>query len=72
MTPRPSRKGDENALKALWREVFGDTDEYIDAFFQNVYAFSALVTQAQACRSKAVRSTSGSSLPRTEALRRIP
>ena len=27
MTPRPSRKGDENALKALWREVFGDTDE---------------------------------------------
>lgn len=37
MTPRPSRKGDENALKALWREVFGDTDEYIDAFFQNVY-----------------------------------
>ena len=25
MTPRPSRKGDENALKALWREVFGDT-----------------------------------------------
>lgn len=37
MTPRPSLKGDENALKALWREVFGDTDEYIDAFFQNVY-----------------------------------
>ena len=37
MTPRPSRKGDENSLKALWREVFGDTDEYIDAFFQNVY-----------------------------------
>ena len=37
MTPRPSRKGDEKALKALWREVFGDTDEYIDAFFQNVY-----------------------------------
>ena len=37
MTPRPSCKGDENALKALWREVFGDTDEYIDAFFQNVY-----------------------------------
>ena len=37
MTPRPSHKSDEKALKALWREVFGDTDEYIDAFFQNVY-----------------------------------
>ena len=37
MTPRPSRKGDENALKALWREVFGDTDVYIDTFFRELY-----------------------------------
>lgn len=37
MTPRPSREGDEKALKALWREVFGDTDEYIDTFFREVY-----------------------------------
>ena len=26
MTPRPSREGDEESLKALWHEVFGDTD----------------------------------------------
>lgn len=37
MTPRPSREGDEHALKALWKEVFGDTDEYIDTFFREIY-----------------------------------
>lgn len=37
MTPRRSRKGDEKALKALWREVFGDTDVYIDTFFRELY-----------------------------------
>lgn len=37
MTPRPSRAGEEAALKALWREVFGDSDEYINTFFQNIY-----------------------------------
>ena len=37
MTPRRSRKGDEKALRALWREVFGDTDVYIDTFFRELY-----------------------------------
>ena len=37
MTPRPSRKDDEKSLKALWREVFGDTDVYIDTFFRELY-----------------------------------
>ena len=35
--PRPSRKGDEAALKRLWQEVFGDEDAYIDAFFREIY-----------------------------------
>lgn len=38
IAPRPSRPGDEDALKALWRDVFGDSDEYIGAFFRLVYA----------------------------------
>ena len=37
MTPRPSRKGDEKSLKALWHEVFGDTHVYIDTFFRELY-----------------------------------
>lgn len=37
MTPRRSRKGDEKALRALWREAFGDTDVYIDTFFCELY-----------------------------------
>ena len=37
MTPRPSRAGEERALMALWKEVFGDSDEYIDTFFREVY-----------------------------------
>ena len=40
---------------------------------RHVHPLPALVVQADAaCRSNAIRSTSGSSLPRTEALRRIP
>ena len=35
--PRPSRYGEEDLLKILWREVFGDSDQYIDTFFQAVY-----------------------------------
>ena len=37
MTPRPSREDDEKSLKALWHEVFGDTDVYIDTFFRELY-----------------------------------
>lgn len=35
---RPSRPGDEDALKAIWRAVFGDGDALIDAFFDTVYS----------------------------------
>lgn len=35
---RTSRPGDESALKALWKSVFGDTDEVIDGFFDKLYA----------------------------------
>ena len=35
---RLSRAGDEPELKALWREVFGDGDELIDAFFSLLYS----------------------------------
>lgn len=34
---RFSVPGDEEQLKALWKAVFGDTDEYIDRFFKTVY-----------------------------------
>lgn len=34
---RKSVPGDEPRLKALWREVFGDTEEYIDGFFEKLY-----------------------------------
>lgn len=34
---RLSVPGDEPALKALWRGVFGDTEEYIDGFFEKLY-----------------------------------
>lgn len=37
------------------RRMMGFCPKGGSAFFQNVYAFSALVTQAQACRSRAVR-----------------
>jgi len=36
-TYRVSRSGDETGLKHIWKTVFGDSDEYIDAFFQNMY-----------------------------------
>ena len=34
---RFSRPGDEPALKALWKVVFGDEDRFIDTFFQTIY-----------------------------------
>ncbi len=37
MTPRLSRPEDENALRSLWRAVFGDPEAFIDAFFREVY-----------------------------------
>ena len=37
MTPRPSREGDEKSLTALWHEVSGETDVYIDTFFRELY-----------------------------------
>lgn len=37
IAPRPSREGDEAALRRLWQEVFGDGDAYIDTFFREVY-----------------------------------
>ena len=36
-TYRVSRPGDESGLKYLWKTVFGDSDEYIDAFLKNMY-----------------------------------
>ena len=35
--PRHSLPGEEEALKELWRVVFGDEDSYIDAFFRLIY-----------------------------------
>ncbi len=35
---RPSRVGDEAALKSLWKTVFCDEDEYIDSFFELLYS----------------------------------
>lgn len=34
---RPARPGDELQLKTLWKLVFGDTDELIEAFFTHLY-----------------------------------
>jgi len=34
---RLSQKGDERELAAVWREVFGDGDEYIGNFFRYMY-----------------------------------
>lgn len=34
---RLSREGDEEGLRALWRRVFGDTEDYIDGFFKKLY-----------------------------------
>ncbi len=35
--PRHSRPGDEAGLKTLWKAVFGDAEDFIDAFFALVY-----------------------------------
>lgn len=34
---RKSRKGDEPELKNIWRICFGDSDEYINVFFEKIY-----------------------------------
>ncbi len=34
---RPSRPGDEPALKGIWKAAFGDDDEFIDRFMAEVY-----------------------------------
>lgn len=34
---RPSRPGDESALKEIWKVAFGDDDEFIDRFMAEVY-----------------------------------
>lgn len=34
---RTARTGDEPQLRALWKLVFGDTDEFLDAFFELLY-----------------------------------
>ncbi len=36
-TIRDSRTGDEPQLRELWRTAFGDSDEYIDSFFENLF-----------------------------------
>ncbi len=41
-----SRLGDEKSLKSLWRTVFGDGDEYIDAFFRRLYFPGSAVVAA--------------------------
>ena len=35
--PRPSRPGEEAALRQLWKLVFGDSDSFLDRFFSLVY-----------------------------------
>ncbi len=35
--PRSSRPGDEPGLRALWKAVFEDSDEFLDAFFTGIY-----------------------------------
>jgi len=37
ITPRPSRPGEEDALRQLWKTVFGDSDAFLDRFFSLVY-----------------------------------
>lgn len=34
---RPSKTGDEAALKEIWKVAFGDDDEFIDRFLKEVY-----------------------------------
>lgn len=42
-TIRGSMRGDEAALKHIWKTVFGDSDEIIGAFFASLYAPGAAV-----------------------------
>lgn len=35
---RPSAQSDLPALRGLWKEAFGDPDEYLDIFFRRAYA----------------------------------
>lgn len=35
---RRSLPGDEKQLREIWKTVFGDTDDYLDCFFENIYS----------------------------------
>ena len=35
--PKFSRSGDEAGLRALWKQVFGDSDVFLDTFFREIY-----------------------------------
>ena len=35
--PRFSRSGDEAGLRALWKQVFGDRNVFLDTFFREIY-----------------------------------
>lgn len=45
---RRSRRGDEQALRAIWKICFADTDEYINSFFGKLYGHGrAVVAEAE-------------------------
>ena len=35
--PRFSRSGDEAGLRTLWKQVFGDSNVFLDTFFREIY-----------------------------------
>lgn len=39
MTIKPAESKDIPALRQLWKEAFGDTDEFLDIFFQKGFSF---------------------------------
>lgn len=39
MTIKPAESKDIAALRHLWKEAFGDTDEFLDIFFQKGFSF---------------------------------
>jgi predicted acetyltransferase len=41
---------DEDDLKAIWKQVFGDSDEFIDLFFRNRYSVDSALVYRQAGR----------------------
>lgn len=45
---RPSRPGDEAALRRIWKAAFGDPDSFIDLFFDRFYA-PGMATVAEVC-----------------------